>query len=140
VSNLSGVDYLRNVVEPLIDSPRVEFVGEVDDAGKQKLLGDALGLLFPIDWREPFGLVVIEAMACGTPVIAFRRGAMAEIIEHGVSGFVVDNVAQAAAAVSRLPSLDRRKVRQSFERRFTDAHMAEAYVGLFRRQVARAAA
>lgn len=140
VPSESGINYYRNVVQPLLTSPNVEFIGEVDDVGKQKFLGDALGLIFPIDWREPFGLVVIEALACGTPVIASRRGAMAEIIEDGVNGFIVENAAQAAAAVARLADLDRHQVRASFERRFTDAHMAQRYVDVFRRQLRRAAA
>ena len=91
--------YFREEIEPLLDHPLVEFVGEIGDAEKAAFLGGALALLFPIDWPEPFGLVMIEAMACGTPVIAFRRGSVPEVIEHGVTGFVVDSVEEAVEAV-----------------------------------------
>jgi glycosyltransferase involved in cell wall biosynthesis len=103
------------LVQPLIQGNGVAFVGEVDDTGKQSLLGDAAALLFPIDWREPFGLVMIEAMACGTPVIAERRrGSVPEIIDDGVTGFIADTEAEAVAAVGRLAELDR-KIRATCE-------------------------
>src|SRR6266403_561754 len=95
-----------------------EFVGEIGEREKAMFLGNADALLFPIDWPEPFGLVMIEAMACGTPVIAFRRGSAPEVIDEGVSGFIVDNVAEAAAAVRRIGEIDRTGVREAFEGRF----------------------
>src|ERR1700760_3775797 len=100
----------------MIDGDQIELIGEVNDNSKQEFLAQAAALLFPIDWPEPFGLVMIEAMACGTPVIAFRRGSVPEIIEHGVSGFIVDDEAEAIEAVHRLPELSRREVRACFER------------------------
>jgi glycosyltransferase involved in cell wall biosynthesis len=123
--------YFCERVQPLIQGNGVEFVGEVDDAGKQLLLGDAAALLFPIDWPEPFGLVMIEAMACGTPVIAWRRGSVPEIIDDGVTGFIVDTEGEAVAAIGRLAELDRRKIRATFERRFSARRMAEDYVRIF---------
>ncbi len=98
-----------------------------------EFLGNAMAVLFPIDWPEPFGLVMIEAMACGTPVVAWRRGSVPEIIEHGVSGFIVENEAEAIHAIERIPTLDRRQVRAAFERRFTARRMAESYRRCFAR-------
>jgi glycosyltransferase involved in cell wall biosynthesis len=112
----------------MIDRHQIQITGEVDDDTKERFLGDAAALLFPIDWPEPFGLVMIEAMACGTPVIAFRSGSVPEVIENGVSGFIVDSEEEAAQAVKRAMKLDRRKVRQTFERRFTARQMANNYV------------
>jgi glycosyltransferase involved in cell wall biosynthesis len=123
--------YFREVVEPLLSDPLIEFIGEIGDAEKSDFLGNASALLFPIDWPEPFGLVMIEAMACGTPVIAWNCGSVPEVIEHGVSGFVVDDMEQAVAAVGRLCELDRRRVRSSFERRFTAEVMARNYLRLY---------
>jgi glycosyltransferase involved in cell wall biosynthesis len=123
--------YMRSVA-PLIDGDGVQFVGEVDERGKAAFLGGAAALLFPIDWPEPFGLVMIEAMACGTPVIAFPRGSVPEIVEHGVTGFVVENERDAVGAVARLPQLDRARIRQAFERQFTARRMAEDYLHLYR--------
>ena len=120
--------YFQTRVAPLIDGQQIELVGEIGDAGKPQFLGKAAALLFPIDWPEPFGLVMIEAMACGTPVIAFRRGSVPEIVEDGVSGFIVESEAEAVAAIGRLHELDRREVRWAFERRFTARRMAEAYL------------
>jgi glycosyltransferase involved in cell wall biosynthesis len=114
----------------------VEFVGEINEEEKADLLGKAAALLFPIDWPEPFGLVMIEAMACGTPVIALRRGSVPEIVEEGISGLIVDNVEQAVAAVRRVAEFDRAKVRAAFERRFTIERMAKDYVDIYRRLVA----
>jgi glycosyltransferase involved in cell wall biosynthesis len=110
-----------------LDGDQVEFVGEVNERQKQDFLGNAMAVLVPIDWPEPFGLVMIEAMACGTPVIAWRRGSVSEIIEHGVTGFIVDSEAEAVDAIERIPTLDRRRVRAAFERRFTARRMAESY-------------
>jgi glycosyltransferase involved in cell wall biosynthesis len=123
--------YFRERIEPLIDGSDIEFVGEVDDAGKEEFLAKAAALLFPIDWPEPFGLVMIEAMACGTPVIAMRRGSVPEVINNGVSGFVVDSEEEALAAIHRIHMLDRRSIRAEFERNFNSRRMAEDYVRLY---------
>jgi glycosyltransferase involved in cell wall biosynthesis len=127
------VAYFRNVIEPLLDQPGIEFIGEIGDAQKSAFLGGARALLFPIDWPEPFGLVMIEAMACGTPVIAWQGGAVAEIVDEGVTGFIVRSEAEAAAAVGRAGTLDRRHIRQVFERRFSSHTMAGKYIALYRR-------
>jgi glycosyltransferase involved in cell wall biosynthesis len=119
--------YFKEEIEPFLDGRGVEFIGEVNEREKQDFLGNATGLLFPIDWPEPFGLVMIEAMACGTPVIAWRRGSVPEIIEDGVTGFIIETEADAIEAVRRLGNLDRRRVRSAFEHRFTARHMAESY-------------
>jgi glycosyltransferase involved in cell wall biosynthesis len=108
--------------------PHVEYIGEINEQQKTEFLGNAHALLFPIDWPEPFGLVMIEAMACGTPVIAFNRGSVPEVIENGVSGFVVEDELSAIAAVKRLDTLPRAKVRQAFETRFSSKVMAARYV------------
>ncbi|MEF2549886.1 glycosyltransferase [Aurantimonas sp. A2-1-M11] len=123
--------YFDEKVAPLLGDAAV-FVGPVDDRGKQALLGSAAALLFPIDWPEPFGLVMIEAMACGTPVIAFDRGSVPEIVENGVTGFVVRDEAEAAAALKRAADLDRAAIRTRFEARFTARRMAEDYLRLYR--------
>jgi glycosyltransferase involved in cell wall biosynthesis len=126
-------DYFRNDIFPLIDGPGVEFIGEINEREKTKFLGEAAALLFPIDWPEPFGLVMIEAMACGTPVLAFRCGSVSEVIDDGVTSRVVDSEAEAIAALPAILSFDRRAVRQRFEERFTAARMAKDYVGIYRR-------
>jgi glycosyltransferase involved in cell wall biosynthesis len=120
--------YFNERVKPMIDGEQIRLVGEVTDRAKAGFLAHAAALLFPIDWPEPFGLVMIEAMACGTPVIAFRRGSVPEVIEDGVTGFIVDDEAEALRAIKRLAELDRRSVRYGFERRFTARRMAEDYV------------
>jgi glycosyltransferase involved in cell wall biosynthesis len=126
--------YWTETIEPMTrDNPLVEFVGEIGDRQKAEFLGNALALVFPIDWPEPFGVVMIEAMACGTPVIAFDRGSVPEVIDDGVTGFVVDTVEQAAVAVLRAAALDRSGVRATFERRFTSERMARDYLALYRR-------
>ena len=124
--------YFEQQIEPLLRDPLVEFVGEIGDADKSEFLGNARALLFPIDWPEPFGLVVIESMACGTPVIAFAHGSVAEIVEDGVTGFIVHNLEEAARAVRRLPELDRREVRRRFEQRFSAGRMASDYLEIYR--------
>lgn len=125
--------YWDEVVGPLIEVHRnVEFVGEINEAAKADFLGNALALLFPVDWPEPFGLVMIEAMACGTPIIAFRRGSVPEIIEHGVSGFIVDDVDGAVQAIAQVETLSRAEVRLCFERRFTVERMAHDYLAIYR--------
>lgn len=132
--------YFREVVEPLLSEPGVEFIGEINERQKSKFLGEAKALLFPIDWPEPFGLVMIEAMACGTPVLAFRRGAVAEVVDEGVTGVIVDTIEEAAAALPRVFDLDRRTVRRTFERRFSATRMATEYVGLYRAMLRQAPA
>ena len=125
--------YYRDHIADLIEgNPLVEFIGEVDDAGKQELLGNALALLFPIDWAEPFGLVMIEANACGTPVIAWRNGSTPEVIRPDLNGVLVDSIAEAVAAVRQLDRLDRRAVRHDFEQRFSVTRQAEQYEQLYR--------
>jgi glycosyltransferase involved in cell wall biosynthesis len=124
--------YWNEEIKPLVDqSPWVEFIGEINDAQKPAFLSGAHALLFPIDWPEPFGLVMIESMACGTPVIAFNRGSVPEVIDNGVSGYVVHDEASAVAAVDRLSLLDRATVRATFDRRWTSRRMAEDYVDLY---------
>jgi len=120
--------YFKNKLAPHIDGEQVRLVGEVNDAAKQKFLGDAAALLFPINWPEPFGLVMIEAMACGTPIIAFSAGSVPEVVDDGVSGFVVQGEQQAVHAIHRLKTLERGKVRAQFEQRFTAKHMAQQYL------------
>jgi glycosyltransferase involved in cell wall biosynthesis len=130
-------EYHETIIRPLIDGRLVEHIGEIGDAEKADFLSGAQALLLPIDWPEPFGLVMIEAMACGTPVIAFNAGSVPEIVEDGVTGFVVNNVAEACKAVARLPELSRAVIRARFEQRFTAERMAEDYVGLYRRLAVR---
>jgi glycosyltransferase involved in cell wall biosynthesis len=120
--------YFKECLQPLVDGEQIRLVGEIHDRAKGDLLRAASALLFPIDWPEPFGLVMIEAMACGTPVIAYRRGSVPEVVDEGVTGFVVDNEDEAIAAVRRIGELDRRTVRATFERRFTARRMAEDYI------------
>jgi glycosyltransferase involved in cell wall biosynthesis len=123
--------YFRSEIEPLLGQPHVQFVGEVGDAGKGDLLGQSAALVFPIDWPEPFGLVMIEAMACGTPVIAWDRGSVREVVEPGVTGFIVRSIDEAVEAVRRVDTLDRRVVRETFERRFSAQVMSANYVRLY---------
>ena len=129
--------YFEREIRPLLDDPLIEFIGEIDEATKPKFLGGAMALLFPIDWPEPFGLVVIEAMACGTPVVAFRRASVPEIVEDGVTGRIVDNVDEAIAAIPQVLALDRRRVRQRFEERFAVSRMARDYVRVYRALLAK---
>jgi glycosyltransferase involved in cell wall biosynthesis len=123
--------YFEEVIRPLLKAPHAEFIGEVSDAEKGQFLGDAAALLFPVDWPEPFGLAMIEAMANGTPVIATRRGSVSEIVDDGITGFVVDDVEDALQALPRALSLDRARVRQQFERRFSGQRMARDYVDVY---------
>ena len=127
----ADLDYYNNKIKRVLRDPGVEFIGEIGDRDKGEFLGRAMALLFPIDWPEPFGLVMIEAMANGTPVIAFRRGSVPEIIDKGVTGFVVDSVDGAVAAVPRAAVLDRTGVRRRFEERFSVERMARDYVELY---------
>jgi glycosyltransferase involved in cell wall biosynthesis len=130
-------DYYHERIEPLIDRRLIEFIGEVDEERKPGFLGNATALLFPIDWPEPFGLAMIEAMSCGTPVIAWPNGSVPEIVEHGVSGLIVDSVEEAAAAVPQAARLDRERVRLRFEERFSAARMARDYLAVYRALKAR---
>jgi glycosyltransferase involved in cell wall biosynthesis len=124
--------YFREKIAPLLCDPGVEFIGEINERSKTEFLGEALALLFPIDWPEPFGLVMIEAMACGTPVLAFRQGSVSEIIDEGVTGAVVDTMDEAVRMLPQVLSLDRHAVRRRFEQRFSSARMARDYVALYR--------
>jgi glycosyltransferase involved in cell wall biosynthesis len=126
-------DYYDELIKPMIESnPLVEYIGEISDREKSEFLSGAIGLLVPIDWPEPFGLVMIEAMACGTPVIAFNRGSVPEVIDDGVTGFVVEDETSAVAAVDRISGLDRVDIRKVFERRFTARRMALDYLAAYR--------
>jgi glycosyltransferase involved in cell wall biosynthesis len=121
-------NYFKEKLEPQIDGAQVQLIGEVNDQTKRQFLASAAALLFPIDWPEPFGLVMIEAMACGTPVIAFRSGSVPEVIDDGITGFVVPGEAEAIQAIGRLSEFDRRQVRRHFEKRFTARRMAQEYL------------
>lgn len=121
-------EYYHELIRPMMDHPLVEYIGEISDREKPDFLSGAIGLLVPIDWPEPFGLVMIEAMACGTPVIAFNRGSVAEIVDDGRTGYVVEDEISAVAAVDRLATLDRTAIRTEFERRFTARRMALDYI------------
>jgi glycosyltransferase involved in cell wall biosynthesis len=124
--------YFRAEIEPLLEGPGVEFIGEINEQQKNEFLGEALALLFPVDWPEPFGLSMIEAMACGTPVLAFRCGSVPELIDEGVTGAVVDSIEDGIAALPHVMTLDRRAVRQRFEERFSAHRMAKDYAGIYR--------
>src|SRR4029453_15061166 len=129
-------DYFERDIAPLLDHPLVDFIGEISEAEKNNFLGQAKALLFPIDWPEPFGLVMIEAMACGLPVIAFPGGSVGEIIDDGVTGFIVHSIEDAVAAVRRIDTIDRRVCRETFERRFAARRMASNYVDVYRKLAA----
>jgi glycosyltransferase involved in cell wall biosynthesis len=126
------IHYFETMIRPMIDGDQIELIGEIGDAEKPAFLSGAKALLLPIDWPEPFGLVMIEAMACGTPTIAFPAGSVPEVIDHGVTGFIVHNEEEAAAAVLRLDEVSPKAIRERFERRFTARRMAEDYVALYR--------
>jgi glycosyltransferase involved in cell wall biosynthesis len=129
-------EYFAERIEPLLRGPDVEYVGEIGEGEKGDLLGNAYALLFPIDWPEPFGLVMIEALACGTPVIAYRRGSVPEVLEDGVTGFIVAGLEDAVRAAERVGQLDRRRCRREFEERFTAARMAREYVAVYEKLTA----
>lgn len=124
-------DYFEREIRPLLNHPLIEFVGEIGEAQKNDFIGRAKALLFPIDWPEPFGLVMIEAMACGTPVLAYRCGSVPEVLEDGVTGFIVEDQAQAIDAARRVHTLDRAVCRQAFERRFSAERMARQYLAVY---------
>jgi glycosyltransferase involved in cell wall biosynthesis len=127
----ADMDYFKRDIEPLLSQPHVEFIGEINEAQKSEFLSGAAALLVPIDWPEPFGLVMIEAMACGAPVIAYNRGSVPEIIEEGLTGFIVEDEVGAVAAVQHLPRLSRTAIRRRFEQRFTARRMAEDYLHIY---------
>ncbi len=126
-------DYYTRHLAARLRQPHVEFLGEIGERDKQELLGGALALVFPIHWPEPFGMVMVEAMACGTPVIAYRGGSVPEVLDHGVTGFVCDGIDRAVAAIGRVPELSRAACRRAFEQRFTAVRMASDYTAIYRR-------
>ncbi|WP_088343217.1 MULTISPECIES: glycosyltransferase family 4 protein [Rhodomicrobium] len=131
-------EYFDELIKPMLDQPGVEFIGEINERQKTAFLGNARALLFPIDWPEPFGLVMIEAMACGTPVLAFRNGSVPEIIDDGLSGYIVDTEEEAVSVLQRTVVLDRRRVRRRFEERFSASRMAADYVTVYERMLEQA--
>jgi glycosyltransferase involved in cell wall biosynthesis len=133
-------DYFERDIKPLLDHPLVEYIGEVDEPGKEAFLGGASALLFPIDWPEPFGLVMIEAMACGVPIVAFRGGSVPEVIDEGITGFIVESVEEAVEAVPAAERLDRARCRRVFEARFLASRMAADYVSVYGQVAGRNAA
>lgn len=130
-------EYFEKQILPLLSDPGVEYIGEIGDHEKGEFLGNARAVLFPIDWPEPFGLVMIEAMACGTPVVAFRCGSVAEVLEDGVTGFVVDSIDEAVEATHRACELCRERCRQVFEERFSSKRMARDYLDIYESQITR---
>jgi glycosyltransferase involved in cell wall biosynthesis len=133
--DMVNLDFYENEVKPLFEQSNVDFIGEISEKQKGPFLSEAIALIFPISWQEPFGLVMIEAMACGCPVIAFRMGSVGEIIEDGVTGFVVDTEEEAIAALQHIGSLDRKRIRQRFEERFTSTTMVKKYVDIYERVI-----
>jgi glycosyltransferase involved in cell wall biosynthesis len=129
----ADVNYFKQEIKPLLDHPLIEFLGEVNDSQKNELLGNARALLFPINWPEPFGLVMIESLACGTPVIAFRHGSVPEVMRDGVSGYIVETLDEAVAAAGRLDQIDRAACRRHFEENFSSQRMAEGYLAAYRK-------
>jgi len=125
--------YFKREIEPLLNDPHIEWLGEISDKDKDEFLGNAYALLFPIDWPEPFGLVMIESMACGTPVIAYACGSVAEVMDDGVTGFVVNEIEEAVEAVRRVRHLSRARCREVFEKRFTASRMAGDYIDVYTR-------
>jgi glycosyltransferase involved in cell wall biosynthesis len=124
-------EYFVTQIEPLLEDPLVEYVGEISDDDKGNFLGEAAAVICPYDWPEPFGLVLIEALACGTPVVAYRRGSIPEIIEDGRTGFICDDLNAMVTALSRLSLIQRQDCRRAFEARFTVARMAKDYVAQY---------
>jgi glycosyltransferase involved in cell wall biosynthesis len=129
-------EYYTEVIKPLLDHPLIEYIGEVGEGEKDAFLGEAYALLFPIDWPEPFGLVMIEALACGTPVIAYRRGSVPEVLEDGATGWIVAGIEEAVQAVERVATISRTRCRQVFEERFSASRMAQDYLRIYRRLLA----
>jgi glycosyltransferase involved in cell wall biosynthesis len=129
--------YFKRVIEPLLNDSHVELIGEISDEEKGEFLGKAYALLFPIDWPEPFGLVMIESIACGTPIIAYDAGSVSEVMDHGVTGFIVKELDEAVEAIGRVANLSRARCREVFEKRFTASRMAGDYVRVYRQMVDR---
>jgi glycosyltransferase involved in cell wall biosynthesis len=125
--------YFKREIEPLLNDPHIEWLGEISDKDKDEFLGNAYALLFPIDWPEPFGLVMIESMACGTPVIAYDCGSVPEVMEDGVTGYIVRDMDDAVKGVNRIRDLSRSRCREVFERRFAAERMASDYVDVYKR-------
>ena len=136
--NRADEAYFREQIAPLLKGPGVQFIGEINEQEKTDFLGQALALMFLINWPEPFGLSMIEAMACGTPVLALRRGSVEEVVEDGLTGHIVDSIEEATATLPRVMALDRRAVRRRVEERFTAARMANEYVRVYNSLLARA--
>lgn len=128
-------EYFDSSIRPLLADPLIEYLGEIGDREKEAFLGNALALLFPIDWPEPFGIVMIESLACGTPVVAYRRGSVPEVLEEGVTGFMVQDQAEALEAVRKVETLSRRRCRDVFEQRFSASRMVGEYLSLYREQI-----
>jgi glycosyltransferase involved in cell wall biosynthesis len=135
-AKIESPEYFEQTLKPLLNHPLIDYIGEIGELEKQDLLGSASCLLAPIDWPEPFGLVMIEALACGTPSIAYRLGAVPEVLNDGETGFVVDSIEEAVEAISRIPELSRERCRQVFEERFTATRMADQYVEIYERLAA----
>ena len=131
----ADTEYFENKIKPLLTKGRVDFIGEIGHDEKNEFLGNAAAFLFPIQWPEPFGIVMIEALACGTPVIAYRRGSVPEVLQHGVTGFIVDDVDGAVDALEKLEQIDRRACRKHFERHFSDERMAAEYLSIYKKLV-----
>lgn len=136
-AKIDAVDraYYEKTIKPLLDNPGVEYIGEIGDSDKDEFLGNAYALLFPINWEEPFGLVMIESMSCGTPVLAFRRGSVPEIMVHGTNGFVVDTMEEGVQALRKMNSISRKECRRVFEERFTVERMATSYLSMYERLI-----
>jgi glycosyltransferase involved in cell wall biosynthesis len=128
-------DYMEQVIRPILSNSSAEFIGEIGDKDKKEFLANAYALLFPIDWPEPFGLVIIEAMACGTPIIAYRCGSVPELIQDGITGYIVDDIEGALQALRKIPAFDRRRCRRVFEERFSASRMAQDYLNVYRRVI-----
>jgi glycosyltransferase involved in cell wall biosynthesis len=127
--------YMEQVIRPILSNSSAEFIGEIEDKDKKEFLANAYALLFPIDWPEPFGLVIIEAMACGTPIIAYRCGSVPELIQEGITGYIVDDIDGALEALGKVPTFDRRRCRRAFEERFSATRMAQDYLSIYRRVI-----
>ena len=125
-------EYFDEIIRPLLDHPLIEYIGEIGDREKSEFLSGALALLLPLDWPEPFGLVMVKSMACGTPVIAFNRGSVPEIVDEGLTGFIVEDEISAIAAIRRLAEIDRAEVRRQFEARFSSRRMTLDYLAAYR--------
>ena len=128
-------NYMEQVIRPILSNSSAELIGEIGDKDKKEFLANAYALLFPIDWPEPFGLVIIEAMACGTPIIAFRCGSVPELIQEGITGYIVDDIDGALQALRKIPTFDRRRCRRVFEERFSASRMAQDYLSVYRRVI-----